>query len=279
MATSGTVSYNSTRAKIIESAFRKIGHLGPSQTLDGSDTVIASDLLNDIKEDLTNDGFKLWTSTWQTHTLTASSLVTGTDSLEYQCIRGHTSAAADKPITGANYPSYWRAQSTAGSAWVTATAYTSINEITLADDFIGVDKAFIRNTAGTDFEPMDIISFNEYLSIANKYTTATIPTALAIQHAAQALKVYLWPYPSDTTIVLNTLSAKRMDDFTANGDNPDFPVRWTSYLKFALAASLASEYGMNDLFREYRAEAERLRVKASGSNFERTTRHKVRAAY
>jgi len=54
-----------------------------------------------------------------------TSEVTGSDSLNYQCIMGHTSAAANKPITGQNWRLYWVQQGSAGSAWVTATAYTN----------------------------------------------------------------------------------------------------------------------------------------------------------
>jgi hypothetical protein len=55
-----------------------------------------------------------------------TSLVVGTDALYYLCIKDHTSAAASRPITGADYATYWQAVSTAtATAWVTATAYYS----------------------------------------------------------------------------------------------------------------------------------------------------------
>ena len=58
-----------------------------------------------------------------------SGVVDGTDALVYQCISDHTSAAATKPITGADYLDEWRATTfiTAATApaWVTATDYES----------------------------------------------------------------------------------------------------------------------------------------------------------
>ncbi len=54
-----------------------------------------------------------------------TSEVTGSDTLNYQCIMLHTSAADNKPITGANYKLYWQQTGSAGSAWVTATEYTN----------------------------------------------------------------------------------------------------------------------------------------------------------
>ena len=54
-----------------------------------------------------------------------TSEVTGSDSLNYSCIMGHTSATDNKPITGANWRLYWRQTGSSGSAWVTATDYTN----------------------------------------------------------------------------------------------------------------------------------------------------------
>ena len=55
-----------------------------------------------------------------------TSMVVGTDALYYLCIKDHTSAAADRPITGANYATYWQAVSTSTSTvWAASTAYYS----------------------------------------------------------------------------------------------------------------------------------------------------------
>jgi hypothetical protein len=54
-----------------------------------------------------------------------TSEVTGTDSLNYACIMGHTAAAMTRPITGQDWRVYWRQTGSAGAAWVTATAYTN----------------------------------------------------------------------------------------------------------------------------------------------------------
>jgi len=53
------------------------------------------------------------------------SLVTGTDSNVYSCILNHTAAAANTPITGADYATYWAASSSASTpaTWAAATSY------------------------------------------------------------------------------------------------------------------------------------------------------------
>jgi hypothetical protein len=55
----------------------------------------------------------------------STSVVVGTDALNYLCIKDHTSAAANKPVTGADYATYWQAVSTAGAVWGSGTSYHS----------------------------------------------------------------------------------------------------------------------------------------------------------
>lgn len=57
--------------------------------------------------------------------LGTSSVVIGTDNHSYSCILAHTSAAENRPITGASYPLYWQKGTATPTAWVTATAYTN----------------------------------------------------------------------------------------------------------------------------------------------------------
>jgi hypothetical protein len=57
--------------------------------------------------------------------LGTSSVVTGTDALDYTCIKAHESLAINRPITGASYSLYWKQTGTGGSAWATATDYTN----------------------------------------------------------------------------------------------------------------------------------------------------------
>ena len=52
-------------------------------------------------------------------------VVEGTDSNFYVCIKDHTSTTDDKPITGANYATYWLQDTalSAGGTWAESTAY------------------------------------------------------------------------------------------------------------------------------------------------------------
>lgn len=57
--------------------------------------------------------------------VTAGSVVTGTDSLNYTCILKHVAATANRPITGSNYQLYWKQTGSGGSTWVSGTTYTN----------------------------------------------------------------------------------------------------------------------------------------------------------
>lgn len=59
------------------------------------------------------------------------SVVTGTDAAAYKCIRSHTSATTNRPITGANYLLYWAAGGSGPSAWAADTAYVAPQQLLL----------------------------------------------------------------------------------------------------------------------------------------------------
>jgi hypothetical protein len=53
------------------------------------------------------------------------SVVTGTDAAAWKCIRAHTAASENKPITGANYLLYWESGGSGPSSWATGTSYVA----------------------------------------------------------------------------------------------------------------------------------------------------------
>lgn len=56
--------------------------------------------------------------------------VTGTDGKIYTAIQSHTAAAANQPITGANYATYWQLASggAVGSTWAAGMYYTTMSQ-------------------------------------------------------------------------------------------------------------------------------------------------------
>jgi hypothetical protein len=71
---------------------------------------------------LSSQRFHIWPTVNSQNT---ASLVIGTDANNYVCIRNIVGTTLVQPTTGANYLLFWQATDTAGSAWVTGTAYTA----------------------------------------------------------------------------------------------------------------------------------------------------------
>ncbi|MFA5392699.1 MAG: DUF2341 domain-containing protein, partial [Candidatus Paceibacterota bacterium] len=68
------------------------------------------------------------TTSWVTARVYAEGdIIIGTDDLDYRCIRRHLSSDTNKPISGAEYSTYWQtpAVATRGSSWVDAKPYVS----------------------------------------------------------------------------------------------------------------------------------------------------------
>jgi len=103
-------------------------------------------------------------------TLNAGDTVIGSDLNEYRCKVSHTSGSATRPITGANYSSYWELTGSTGSAetWVTATAYsatgTGYNNAALAIN--GINTGI-----GSDYAIMGFVTAISTSGVFNPGTT------------------------------------------------------------------------------------------------------------
>lgn len=64
-------------------------------------------------------------------TVNATSVVVGTDTLNYTCIRAHSADSNNEPITGANWRLYWQQSGDGGSTWVSGSSYTATQAIRL----------------------------------------------------------------------------------------------------------------------------------------------------
>jgi len=287
MAKSGSFDYNVTRNEIIFRALRIIGALSEGISATSAQVSNGADALNSLVKQLQTEGIRLWTYDWQTYNLSASSAVDGTDGNQYRCIRSHTSDSTNKPVTGADYSTYWIKDSgLTTSTWATATSYNSINDIAIGSSYIGIDRAFLRDPSDGSSESshddteLDIISFADWFSLPNKNTNGD-PTAIAFDNQLTGtLYLYPEPYQADTDMVIHARVVKLHDDFDASGDTPDFPVRWAECLTFGLAHRLSYEYGIpmqerSDIAREF----ERLKFFARADDTRKVTSEFVIGAY
>ena len=241
MATSGSYDWTQTRDNIIQQALEINEVISPGDTPLAAHVTMASTVLNQfVKFIETAHSVRLWTLDWTQKTFSAASEVTGTDSLIYTCIKSHTSAAATKPVTGANWSSFWKQTGSTGGTWVTATPYTSTGDFTVAGDTIAIEKAFLRKN-GTDTQ-IKIIGYNEYFSIADKNTTGN-PISLWFDNKLSPV-AFIYPQLSDTDDVVHYLRIRRFEDFDATGDNPDFPAQWIEPLVLGLAWRISPRFGL-----------------------------------
>lgn len=285
MTISGSYNYTSTRNEIILRSLRLVGALSEGLSATTQQINDAAEALNSLVKQLQTEGIRLWSYNWYTQALTASSSVTGTDAEKYRCIRSHTSANANKPITGADYSTYWvKDSTTAGGVWATPTAYTSISEFTMPTGCIGLDRAFLRDVSSTggnqsyaDYD-LAIVNFRDYFDEWNKNIKGR-PELIAYDEQLSG-RIYVYPEPDDTTDVIHFRGVQLLSDFDAAGNTPDFPVRWNETLTFGLAYKLSFEYGLpggerQQLEREY----EKLKYAAKANDKPKVTNYFVRGAY
>lgn len=272
MATSGVYDFNLTRDEIISAALRKLEIYDP----DPAQISYADEALNLIVKSLQSYNVFLWAREWVTKGLTASSVVVGTDGLQYTCIRSHTASSANKPVTGAEWRMYWAQEGTGGAVWADTTAYSCIGDFTVAVETIAIDKMMVRDV-DTDSD-MDMVTSFDYLSETDKRTTGKPVKAWVEKQIPPVVRV--WPIPDKTTYVLHYLRVRKLQDFSAADDNADFDVRWLEFLIYKLAHRLSPEY-MFSIERQVllKKEADELYILAKRGNREETSFDFVESAY
>jgi len=248
MATSGVFTFDPSRTQIIEGALARIGVLSEGISASPEQMSSGSFWLNIAVKSLQNDGVRLWTEEYITQPIASmtQSEVTGSDGLIYSCIRTHTSATANKPITGNDFHSYWYLRGTTGGTWSETTAYSSRANFNLPTRTIGVLKAFIRDNV-SDI-PVELSSFRTYMDVPSKYTLGR-PRTLHVNETFPTQQVFLDPIPGDSEVtnkaVIHMLVVRPMHDFTANGDTSDVPQRWIEVLILGLCERLSHVYGLD----------------------------------
>jgi len=195
----------------------------------------ATEQLQAILEDLHNESVLLEVE-WDTKALTASSEVTGTDALIYTAIRSHSATADNRPITGANWQSYWIQTGTTGGTWTLGTSYTAIGDFDVDSDTVEVSLAFLRKTNNDDRPLLVHLSADEYLAVPDKTTTGE-PLSMYVDYktASGTPHVYLNYQPDLTTYIFNYLKVKKIDSCDSSTSVPDLYKNCWDYLQYRLA--------------------------------------------
>jgi hypothetical protein len=131
--------------------------------------------------------------------------------------------------------------------WSTITIYDGVADAYMNSDIIDVEKVFIRDSSGTDFQ-VEIIPFTQYLDIPTK-TDAGRPTQLALDRQV-IMRAYFYPV-SDDTYDLHTLGIRKLEDFDNSSDDPDFPTMWIPLLVWGTVSEAGPEFGADQATQAY----------------------------
>lgn len=238
MATSESSDYDLTATKIINSALRKLNVQDELAVASGKRMQTALEALNVATKALQDRHIFLWTIKWVQKTFTASSEVTGSDGSIYTCILSHTSASTNKPITGANWTTYWVLRGDTGGAWVDATDYSSIGDFSLEDTDLDIMSVKIRD-GGNDYD-VNLVSRQNYMDITSKDNLGR-PYMLWLDRQLIP-RCYLSYQPDNTDYVLHLQKVVKLQDFDKANNDPDVRASCLRTLIFGTAADLAFEY-------------------------------------
>lgn len=253
MATSGSYDWSLTANDIINEALEDLRVIVPGGTPASAVTTSSLAVLNRITKALSVKGIRIWSIDWVQKTFSAASEVTGTDGEIYTCILSHTSASANRPITGANYTTYWVQSGSSGGTWVTSTSYTSTGDFDADAQTLNVLQAFIRE--GSTDSLLYVGSMDDYFKISDK-TIDGKPTALYFNKLLTG-HIYLYPQPhfSDyADYVLHYLRESKLEDFDSVGNDPDFNAIYTDYLVKELRYAIAPKYAREEMMGLYKTE-------------------------
>lgn len=232
MATSGSYDWSLTASGIINDALEDLGVIVAGGTPSTAMQTAALTKLNLITKDLSARGIRIWSVDWVQKTFSAPSEVTGTDGNIYTCILGHTGAASNRPITGANYTTYWVEAGSSGGTWATS-AYTSTGDFDADAQTINILSAFIREGSGDS--QLGIGTISDYFKLADK-TVDGKPSSLFFDKLVTP-HIYLYPQPDFSAYanyVLHYLRESMLEDFDAVANDPDISSLFINYLVCAL---------------------------------------------
>lgn len=93
----------------------------------------------------------------------------------------------------------------------------------------------------------ELQQLSRYDQLSLPTTEGGVPVSYSANPSINDYVVTVWPTPDSsaaTNYSLVIVTQKKFDDFTAAGNNPDFPSYWMQAVIYNLALTLAPEYGV-----------------------------------
>lgn len=249
MSTSGSFDFNLTTNEIVELSNKMVNALPEGQVLSNEQYSTGKKMLNMMVKSWRSKNIFLWQTDLIAVPLVASSVVLGTDGVDYECVKRHLSETGNAPTTGSSYGSFWKKLATnSGSSWAAGTNYTTICNPTLNTNITDIGEGFLRVLSSETNTQLSKITQSEFLKRFDSNNTGQ-----PIQYwfkREETPSVFLHPYPDSSTNYILEFSAYRFpEDMDTGADNPDFLQEWLEALTFGLAERLAPQNGIfgNDL--------------------------------
>lgn len=293
MATSGSVDFELNRDKVINLALFEVGAIVPEGSPTSAQTSNASFLLNALVKSWHVEGMPLWALkkgyilpvdgtnsmainshavTTYAQTQVATAATSGATSIAVDSLTG----VSDSDQIGIEIDDgtiHWTTVSSSSSA--TITIATALDGAAAVDNYIYVytaaadritrpERVYHAYTndvnSGYDQE-MEIITYQEYVSLTNKSQSESYPLQLYYDpQLGNNAMFHWWPRHQNGRKIMVIRYRRPFEDFDASTDTPDFPASWSLALIWGLAALLAPGYGIPFHERkEFWAEAEKLK--------------------
>lgn len=282
MSTSGTYTHGRNRDQILIRALRLAGAFASGEPPDSQAITDAAETLNAMVKHWQGTGIHIWRTTEAAVFLQADQVryelaSTSTDHATENFTQTTLAAAADdgaisvvlSSVTGVVNGYNIGIQVDDGSFhWTTvngAPAGTTVTLTAVLDDSASAGAVVIVyqtklvrplsiisarrfNLASAIDTPMDIFDRIEYQELPNKTNSGT-PNAVFYDRRGGANStgyLYIWQPNSSPEYCLKLTVARPIQDFTAPGNDPDFPQEWIDAIVWNLAEELAVEYDAPD---------------------------------
>lgn len=243
MATSGSADFILTRDGVVGRAYQIVGRIQDSEIPSASQLTEGGEILNTIIHDKENDGVFPHQLDQVIQRFVLATARAGTDSLVYRCIKSHTSAAANRPITGDDWTLYWVADASATSlgAWASGQPYVSGGEYSAPVDSLAIWEAKIRDDQSND-HPVMVVSMSRMRGFLERPTdTSTWPLYAALDLQTSP-KLFLHPIPTAVDASIVWQKVRRLYDFDAGANDADLWSRALRWLIYELASDLADKF-------------------------------------
>jgi len=279
MALSGTTSFSSNAAEIVEGAYQLLGVVADGESLTASQMQNGLRRLNQLTKKLVADGYHLWatqrgvlfvdtSSTFYDIGSTTTNHVTDAAGLSIK----ETTAAASSGATSivvnnvtnilatqyigirqSDNTIHWTTISSISTLTINLTDALTADVDDGASVYVYSEKLQrpsriieARCSVGDGSEiPMTKISHTDYFGLTDKESQGT-PTQFHYEPNLYNGRIYIWSVASSVDNIINFTCERVLQDINLSTDDVDFPQEWELPLEFNLALILTYTYTVDD---------------------------------